>query len=68
MKKCMYGECHKEALYFMGWDDDEGNKHWGMVCGEHNKKLGRANLMKHGFTLKEILAIEKEIRDTYEET
>lgn len=46
--KCSYGDCHKEARYVIGWLEPlQGGPeswHFGPVCGEHDRVLGRRNL------------------------
>lgn len=42
--KCSYGDCHKDARYVIGWLSDRSSWHFGPVCGEHDRVLGRRNL------------------------
>ena len=67
-QKCEYPGCKpKTAQYFMGWEDEEGNKHWGMVCASHDKLLGRRNLTKYaGMDIEQILLYESYLKVSME--
>jgi len=47
---CNYMACgrntKRQGLYFMGWEGENGRTMWGMVCGTHDKELGRKNLAR----------------------
>ena len=48
MVSCKYGECHKPAMYFIGWSkppEYDRDKVFGLVCGQHDRELGVTNLM-----------------------
>lgn len=49
-KRCVYispqgKACRKSSIYFMMWGS-YGNEQSGMVCGEHDRNLGRQNLSR----------------------
>lgn len=45
-KRCAYGDCTKRHRdYLMGWDLG-GSTVWGLVCADHDRDLGRRNLMR----------------------
>ena len=68
-KKCSFRlegkECHKDARYMMGCPSaepfrvTEGEGYFGLVCGEHDRELGRANLMVLlGISKREAIALD----------
>jgi len=66
MNRCQYPACHRQARYFIGWNNGDG-KHFGLVCGTHNRKLGRENLMQTGMSLDECILFERYLRVVPEE-
>jgi hypothetical protein len=44
----------------MGWIDNNGEKHWGMVCSKHDRLLGRRNLIQlAGMSVDEAIEFER---------
>ena len=41
---CGYGQCHKQAIYFIGRMQNE-LKQFGYVCGQHDRESGIQNLI-----------------------
>ncbi len=65
--KCQYGECKKKAIYHMGWNDPAKGKVSGMVCGGHDRVLGRINLISlSGMSNAEVINFEKYLSESYE--
>ena len=57
---CSYQNCTRKARYFMGWIDNNGEKHWGMVCCKHDRLLGRRNLRQlAGMSVDEAIEFER---------
>ena len=63
MSNCAIPACNREAKYFMGWTDENKEKHWGLVCTTHDRFLGRKNLVSFGLTLDESIKFEKKESD-----
>ena len=56
--KCAYNGCKHKARWFMCWENENG-QHCGLVCATHDKLLGRKNLIKLGWTLKEAVLFDR---------
>ena len=65
MPKCAIPECNRRSRgYFMGWLDSQGVKHWGFVCGIHDKSFGRGNLKKYAdMELEEAIVFERKVKE-----
>ena len=52
--KCQYPGCgKKDPQYFICWEHErgiKGDKSCGYVCAQHDKLVGRKNLIKSGFS------------------
>ena len=63
--KCEYPNCgKKDPQYFICWGKN-GDTTCGHVCAQHDKSVGRKNLMRFGFSLAD--AIEWEMANRLEE-
>ena len=51
----------------MGWNN-EGGKHFGLVCATHDKKLGRTNLIDSGMSTYEAIMFEHYLKLTVDNT
>ena len=59
MMRCQYPNCDKkQPQYFICWADSKGVKACGMVCGKHDRLIGRKNLMASGMALQDAIAWE----------
>lgn len=62
--RCAFGNCKREAKYFMTWNNGTG-KVSGLVCATHDKRLGRHHLMELvGMTLEEAIEFETMLKRT----
>ncbi len=62
--RCQYPGCHKrEPQYFICWDETNPDnkirqRGCGYVCAQHDKVIGRTNLVKCGMSLDEAIEWE----------
>ena len=63
---CDYPRCHRQAKYLNSWEN-EGGKHFGLVCATHDNELGHKNLINAGMTMSEILLFEAYLREVPDE-
>lgn len=66
MKTCEYPECEREARFFMGWENKNEEKHFGLVCATCDKRLGRINLAKVGMNIEQAILFEHYLKETAE--
>ena len=64
MKVCEYYNCNRTARYFMGWNNLNGSKHFGLVCATHDRELGRNNLVNTGMSTAESILFERYLKET----
>ena len=47
----------------MGWNNEKGKTHWGLVCATCDRRLGRKNLSKY-MPIQEAILFERYMRET----
>jgi len=57
--RCEYGNCKKDTIYQIGYNDINGIPIWSRVCGSHDRQIGRRNLMLHGWSLANATKFER---------
>jgi len=57
--RCEIGDCRKETLYQIGYNDVNGISIWSQVCGTHDREIGRRNLMLHGWSFSNATRFER---------